>query len=80
MTVGKCYFSPRENEIIKIVRNRKLTVKQISAELFPDQSKKPFDDCVGINNSIRRINEKCAFYKLEWSLVRNKLTISKVNL
>jgi hypothetical protein len=73
-------FSERETQIIKIIGRKKLTVKEISAELFQDESKKPFDACVGINNSIRRINEKCAFYKVEWTLQRNKLLISKVNV
>jgi hypothetical protein len=62
-------FSPRENRVIKIVGNKKTTVKKIVEELFKDgEISKPFDAQISVANTIRRIIEKCDYHKCDWNL------------
>lgn len=74
-------FSEREQQVIKIVGTRKLTLHDISLELFKGSRDKPFDTEISVANTVRRIIKKCSHYKLKWILVKNrddkKLFISK---
>lgn len=76
-------FSEREDNIIKIVGRKKLTLEEISKELFKGK-KPPFDKTISVANSVRRIIKKCSFYELDWTLVKNrennKLIINKEKL
>lgn len=75
------HFSSREQEVIKIVGRKKVTLEQIINELFEDKNK-PFDTAISVSNTIRRIIKKCEYYKLNWTYEKtrtlNKLTLKKV--
>lgn len=76
-------FSDRENQILKLIGSKKTTVREISSKFFTDKNK-PFDAEICINNSIRRIIEKCEYHKLDWTIDRDrqghKYIISKVRI
>lgn len=73
-------FSKREMLILKSLGRKRMTLEQISNEIFKTGDK-PIDDRVTIGNSIRRINVKCTRNNLDWYLrksrTNNKLTIKK---
>lgn len=62
-------FSEREEKIIKVIGEKKFTLEEISERVFKGITK-PFDDKITIANSIRRINKKCEFNKLNWTFER----------
>jgi hypothetical protein len=64
-------FSNREEEIIKIIGKKKVTIKIIAGELFENKIL-PFDWEISVGNSVRRIIEKCEHYKLPWTLTKIK--------
>lgn len=64
-------FSEMENEIIRIIGRKKITVQEISKELFQDV-KAPFDAEISVTNTLRRIIDKCIHHKLDWTLNREK--------
>jgi hypothetical protein len=76
-------LSTREDSIIKILGKRKMTIKEISEELFKDHhpNDRPFDAEISVGNSIRRIIEKCEHYAPGWTLIKerkgNRLLIRK---
>ena len=61
-------FSEREQRIIKIIGRSKLTIEQITKELFKRGEQRPFDDTISVGNSIRRIIKKCQHWNLDWNL------------
>lgn len=65
-------FSERELKIIKIIGRRKLTLAQITMELFQKDKTKPFDSVQVVGNSIRRIIKKCHYHKLDWTLTKHR--------
>ena len=67
-------FSNRENKILKIIGRRKITIDDICMKLFMKDDE-PFEPNISVSNAIRRINKKCEFYKLDWSL--NKIRKDK---
>jgi hypothetical protein len=75
-------FSIREGLIIETIGKKTMTVEQIVEKLFKGE-KRPFDANISIGNSIRRIIEKCDYYKYDWTLKReksgNKFLIRKEN-
>lgn len=78
-------FSKREEEILKIIGRKKITIKVICEELFvhTHPSERPFDAEISVGNSVRRIIEKCDYNRLNWTLSKGKmkggkLLISKV--
>lgn len=76
-------FSPRENEIIKIIGRKKVTLVYIAEELFAGK-REPLDATISVNNSVRRINKKCEYHDLSWFLnidkVNGKSLIQKVTV
>lgn len=76
------HFSERETKIINILGRKKLTIEQISNELFK-KCVNPLDHTIVISNSVRRIIKKCDHYNLTWTLIKNrenqKLVIRKEN-
>lgn len=76
-------LSEREELILKVIGKKKMTLQEISDEVFADE-RKPFDDVQTIRNSIERIISKCAHHKVDWTLTKdrlnNKLLISKEKL
>ena len=73
-------FSIREKKIIDIIGRKKMTLDQITSELFKE-SDKPFEPKIVVGNSIRRIIRKCTYHNLTWTLIKtrenNKLLIKK---
>lgn len=65
-------FSEREKKIIKVVGSKPLTFKEISIKVFKDDDNAPFDKIITISNSIRRINDKCAYWNIPWYLEKIK--------
>ena len=76
-------FSEREQKIIKIIGRKKITLSDISTELFKDGCK-PFDTDISVANSVRRIIKKCSFHALDWTLTKsrenNRLYIKKESI
>lgn len=76
-------FSEREQKIIKIIGRKKVTLNEISIELFRTGDK-PFDTDISVANSVRRIIKKCSFHKLDWTFEKSrenkKLFIKKVSV
>lgn len=73
------HFSDRENEILKIIGRRAVTLNYISVRLF---LKAPIlDPKIAVANSVTRIIRKCKHHKLKWTLEKtrefNKLTIKR---
>ncbi len=77
-------FSNREDKIIKIIGKRKLSINDITVELFKDDPTAPFDTHIVVSNSIRRVIKKCEHYKNTWTLVKERadgeVYVSKVLL
>lgn len=75
-------FSEREIKIIRIIGKKKLTIEDVSSELFKGDKNTPFDANITVSNSIRRIINKCAFYSSHWTLTKErsngKMYIKKV--
>lgn len=78
------YFSDRESKIIKILGRKKMTLEQISIELFKGSKEKPLDTNIIIANSVRRIIKKCLYHNFRWTIVKRreqgKLVIRRENL
>ena len=77
-------FSIREEKIINIIGRKKLRINDITFELFREDKNAPFDSNITVSNSIRRIIKKCDYYKIGWTLEKNRkdgeILVSKVNL
>jgi len=75
------HFSNREQQIIEIIGRKKMTLEQISSELYKNGAHQTFDSAISTANSVRRIIKKCEFHKLAWTLektrVDKKLTIKR---
>jgi len=73
-------FSEREQKIINIIGRKKLTLREITKELFK-KGDRPFDSEITVSNSVRRIIMKCSYHNLDWTLTKdrenNRLTIKK---
>lgn len=67
-------FSQREERIIKVLGNKKLTIREIVEKVFADGwgHPKPFDVEISVGNTLRRLMEKCEHYNLNWTLMREK--------
>lgn len=78
-------FSDRELKILSIIGRKKVTLRVICNELFlhTHPSERPFDAEISVGGTLRRIIEKCAHHKLDWTLVKtnsgikNRMLISK---
>ncbi len=74
-------FSAREDEILKIIGRKRLTLDEIITSLFNNKNR-PFETRISVGNSVRRIIKKCSYHKLLWTLDKtrqyNKLTIKRV--
>lgn len=57
-------FSPREQEILKVLGRKKMSITEIVDELNLDL----FDANNVIAGAVRRINKKCETKKLSWFL------------
>lgn len=76
-------FSEREQKIVDIIGRRKITIAEITEELIR-VGELPFDGRILVSNSVRRIVDKCKYYRLEWTLTKSrenkKLMIKKEKL
>lgn len=74
-------FSKREEDIIKVIGRKKITLQLIAEDLFADDPYKPFDAEISVGNSVRRIIAKCKHHGLNWTLIKDrrngKLLISR---
>lgn len=66
-------FSTREVKLLNILNKRKMTIKDLAYELFKGDKEAPMDQEITISNSVRRIVKKCEFYKLDWTLVKQRI-------
>lgn len=75
-------FSEREEKIIKIIGESRVSISHVTKELFKNEEM-PFDARIIVGNAIIRIAKKCEHYKLDWTLFKNrnnaKLTVSKIS-
>lgn len=62
-------FSDREEKIIKIIGIKKMSIGEVATKLF---EKLPLDSSILVANSITRINRKCKFYNLTWSIKKER--------
>jgi len=73
-------FSEREQKIIKIIGRKKITLAEISTDLFKN-GEEPFESAIVVANSVRRIIKKCSHHALDWTLTKtresNKLLIRR---
>ena len=73
-------FSERERKILEILGRKRMTITEISEQLF-QYGHGPLDEQIASGNSIRRIIMKCEHHKLDWTLVKTrengKMTIKK---
>lgn len=67
----KAIFSEREEEIIKIIGRRKMTIEEITREVF-FSDERTFDSDISVGNSIRRIIRKCSYNNLPWTLTKTR--------
>ncbi len=76
-------FSDREQDIIKIIGRKRITLTEISVELFKKRDE-PFDSVISVSNAVRRIVKKCSYHNLDWTLTKTrkhkKLTIKREKL
>ena len=59
-------FSEREEKIIKIIGRKKMTLTEISSELF--KKEKVWDGNIKVASAINRIIKKCNYHELNWKL------------
>lgn len=76
-------FSKREKRVLEIIGRKRVTLEEISTELFKHGTK-PLDSKIAVANSVTRIIKKCSHYDLTWTLEKirenNKLTIKRKRL
>ena len=76
-------FSERESKIIKIIGRGKMTIREISDQLFKKEPN-TLDAETKVANTLSRIIKKCKHYKLSWSILKKRegrlLTIKKVKV
>ena len=64
-------FSDREWKVLEVIGNKKINVRDIADRVFKDE-RAPFDAEISINNTIRRIVEKCEYHDLAWTLTKER--------
>ena len=64
-------FSEREKTLIRVLGDKRLSVKTITERVFKTDPK-PFDAEISINNTVRRIVEKCEYHDLAWTLTKER--------
>lgn len=57
-------FSPNEKTILTILGRRKMSIVEITRNLYA--GKGPVSASTVVSNAIRRINFKCEYYNLDW--------------
>jgi len=60
-------FSPTEEKILKLLGNKKLPITELAEKYFKG-AKKPINPNNTVSCAIVRINRKCKYYKLDWSV------------
>ena len=73
----KQILSPTELKVMKILGRKKMTIAEITKELYK-RRKRPFRVHNTIATCVNRITEKTEFYDLNWTLESKKLGRSKV--
>ena len=64
-------FSSREEEVLKALGSKTLTFGEIANRVFK-KVEMPIDSGIKMNNSVKRINNKCEVYGLDWYLHEEK--------
>ncbi len=59
-------FSPREQQVLKILGNRKMTITKITDKMFSEKDREGANN--GVAQAVRLINVKCEHHKLPWFL------------
>lgn len=63
-------FSAREHKIINILAVKDMTLREISENLFDEET---LDSTIKVGNSVSRIIKKCEHHKLNWTLTKRRL-------
>ena len=63
------YFSEREDELLKVLGGRKMSIKDLTLKMSLEKS---FDCEIAVGNCVRRIIRKCEHYKLNWTLTKTR--------
>ena len=66
-------FSDLEQKIIRAIGNKNISIEEICIKVFRNDRDAPFDKKITVSNSIRRIIQKCIWYNVGWTLVKEKV-------
>lgn len=58
------FLSPNEEKIVEIIGRKKVTITEITKEMYPKNP--PLNAATTVANAIRRINFKCKHLKQKW--------------
>lgn len=62
----KDLFSPREQEVLRILGRRKMKIAEITDKMFSSKNREGANN--GVAQAVRLINAKCEYHKLPWFL------------
>lgn len=62
------FFSDHEHLVVDIIGRKKLTITKIAEEFYKTLDTESIDQNSYIASVIRRINKKCEFYGLAWTI------------
>lgn len=60
-------FSPMEEKVIKIIgKNHGISIQRVAGKYYNGRRKKPFNPGNTMAGTIKRINKKCSYHRLDW--------------
>lgn len=62
----KDLFSPTEQEVIKKIGKKPITISKLSEKVYFDADRMPLNPRNTVAGIVRRINDKCEYHKLPW--------------
>ena len=62
-------FSAAEEQVLKILGRRKMTIYELTERYYADAINIPMDPENYIGRVVRRITKKCTHFKLSWTIV-----------
>jgi len=64
----KDVFSPSEKTILKILGKKKMSILEITENIFKDEKTRPINASIVVAGMIIRINKKCNYHSFDWFL------------
>lgn len=61
-------FSPSEQNLLKILGKKRMSLIEITEKMFKDEKKKPINGSILVGGMVNRINKKCDWHDLNWFL------------